>query len=126
LKRVLEMLALVLVVAGIELATGALSHGLDRFTQVVLRFLAGEGTDVPLSRLWAGAGLTLMGASLLGIGSWARAQARSLVSGKLCPRCSGPTERVKRELRHRLLAWTLGGRITRRRCPTCGWIGLSS
>jgi len=45
--------------------------------------------------------------------------------GDGCPNCGNVTRRVKRREWQRLLSALLGERLMRRRCETCGWVGLS-
>ncbi len=126
MKRVLEIVALILLVAGVEFSTEAVSHALGRLALAYHGILAGGEPGVSLPRFFAGVGMVVTGAGLLTLDLWARAYARFVGRGKACPNCGGKTERVKRRVRHRVLAWVLGERVTRRKCKTCGWSGLAS
>ncbi len=124
MKRVLEVLAAACLVAGIELATGAVSYGADSVVRVVQHLAAGTEPGVSVPRFLVGAGLLVVGVLLVGLDLWARAYWSFLGVGKDCPHCGVRAERVKRRTRHKLLGWILGERLTHRRCKTCGWHGL--
>lgn len=125
MKRVLEVIAITLLVVGTELATGAVSHGLDEVVRVYRHLGAGTESDVSLRRFFTGLALLGLGASLVTLDLWARAYSGFVTPGKECPHCGIKTERVKRRWGHRLLGLMLGQKVTYRKCRTCGWHGLT-
>ncbi len=126
MKRVLQILALSLLVVGVEVATGAISVALNRVTRVYLELTEGRDPGVSLGRFLTGVGMFVAGAGLLALDLWARAYGSFVVKGKTCPDCGAETERVKRRVRHRILGFVRGERVTRRKCKSCGWSGLAS
>lgn len=125
MKRLVEVLGIALLLLGVEWATGAVSHGIQRVHSVYLQVRFGGQPEISVARFAWGIALALAGAGLLGLDLWARAYSRFVSSSKLCPRCGARTERVKRKLYHRLLAAVAGRRISRRKCKGCGWAGLT-
>lgn len=125
MKRLVEVLGLALLIVGVEWATGAVSHGLQRVHSVYLQVRFGTHPEISVSRFAWGIALAAAGGGLLALDLWARAYSRLVSGSKLCPRCGAQTERVKRRLPHRLLAALAGRRITRRKCKSCGWTGLA-
>lgn len=124
MKRVLEVLAITLLVVGIELATGAVSHGLNELAGVLKHLVAGGEAQVSLPRFFVGMGMVLLGGGLLVLDLWVRAYARFMGRGRDCPHCGTKTERVKRRWVHRMVGWILGEKVTYRKCRKCGWHGL--
>ena len=125
MKRVLEVVAITLLVAGIEMATGAVSYGLNRVAEVFGRLLAGSEPEVSAGRFFAGLGLVALGSGLVLLDLWARAHSGLLGRGRACPHCGVKMGRVRRKRRHKILGWILGERLTHRACPQCGWHGLT-
>jgi hypothetical protein len=125
LKRVLEVIAILLLVVGIELATGAVSYGLNQVLKVYFQLVAGTEPDVSLTRFFVGGGMVILGSGFLVLDLWARAYSGFLGRGKECPHCGVNAERVKRRLRHKILGWVLNERFTHRKCKRCGWRGLT-
>ena len=125
LKRVLEVVAITLLVAGIELATGAVSYGLNQILRVYFQLVAGTEPDVSLTRFFVGGGMVILGTGLVFLDLWARAYSGFVAPGNFCPHCGVKADRVKRRRRHRVLGWILGERFTYRKCKTCGWHGLT-
>lgn len=125
MKRVLEVLAVTLLVAGVELATGAISFGLNEVLKVFHHLMAGSEPDVSPTRFFVGLGMVVVGGGLVTLDLWARAYSGVVGRGKYCPHCGVKAERVRRRRRHRVLSWVLGERVTYRKCKTCGWHGLA-
>jgi hypothetical protein len=124
-KRVLEVVAIALLVVGIEMATGAISYGLDRVAEVFGQLVTGAEPGVPATRFFAGLGLVALGVGAVSVDVWARAHSGPLGRGRVCPHCGGKMDRVRRKRSHRLLGWILGETLTHRVCPRCGWHGLT-
>ncbi len=126
MRRGLAFTSLFLLIAGVELATEGISLVFARLRAGLGALLT--GTEVHVSGLRFGVGL---GALILGLTIWVlliwSAHRRDDVTtvGTICPQCGNPTRRVKRKEWQRLLSTVLGERLTRRRCETCGWSGLS-
>jgi len=125
MQRVLEVVAITLLVAGIELATGAVSFGLEEIFRVYQQVVAGTEPDVSLPRFFVGMGMATLGALLVTLDLWARAYSGYVGRGKICPHCNEKTERVRRRSRHKLLGWIVGEMVTHRKCKKCGWHGLT-
>ena len=126
MKRTLEVLSLILILVGIELATGSLTYALGRLERVYRALSAGNEPEVSLVRFAVGTLLVLLGAIILGVTIWARFSARIVSAGSSCPECGGKTTRIHRRKRHRLLGKILGMPVTRRKCSDCGWRGLTA
>ncbi|MDP2954952.1 MAG: zinc ribbon domain-containing protein [Longimicrobiales bacterium] len=126
MRRGLAFTSLFLLIAGMELATEGISLVFARLRTGLGALLT--GTEFHVSGLRFGVGL---GALILGLAIWVlliwSAHRRDDVAtvGTICPQCGNPTRRVKRKEWQRLLSTVLGERLTRRRCETCGWSGLS-
>jgi len=112
-KRVLEVVAITLLVAGIELATGAVSYGLDQIVRVFQHLMAGSEPEISVPRFLGGVGMVVLGSGLVLLDLWARAYSGFVGRGKYC------------RTRHKVLGWVLGERVTYRKCKTCGWHGLT-
>jgi hypothetical protein len=109
-KRVLGVVAIVLLVAGIEMATGAISYGLDRVAEVFGQFVTGAEPGVPAMRFFAGLGLVALGVGAVSVDVWGRADSGLLGRGRLRPHCGEKMDRARRKRRHRLLGWIPWGR----------------
>jgi hypothetical protein len=125
LKRVLEVVAITLLVAGIELATGAVSYGLDQVFRVFRHLVAGTEPEASPIRFVVGVVMVVLGSLLVALDLWARAYAGYVGRGKVCPHCNLKTQRVKRRTQHKLLGWITGDKLTHRKCKKCGWHGLT-
>ena len=125
MKRVLEVVAIILLVAGVELATGAVSFGIVQVLRVYHQVVAGTEPDVSLTRFLVGATMVILGALLVALDLWARAYSGFVGRGKFCPHCNVKTERVKRRTRHKLLGLIVGEMVVHRKCRKCGWHGLT-
>ena len=125
MKRVLEVLAVTLLVAGIEMATGAISYGLDRIAEIYGHLVAGSEAGISGVRFFSGIGMIALGVALVFLDLWARAHAGFFGRGRACPHCGVKMQRVRRKRRQKLLGWILGERLIHRICPDCGWHGLT-
>ncbi len=126
MKRTLEVLSLILILVGIELAIGSFTHALERLERVYRAFRVGNEPEVSLIKFALGALLVLLGVIMLGITIWARLSARLIGAGSSCPQCGGKATRIRRRWLHHLLGKILGKRTTRRMCRDCGWRGLTA
>jgi len=126
LKRTLEVVSLILILVGIELATGAFSHALEQLERVYRALSVGNEPEVSLIRFALGVLLVLLGAIILAVILWARLTARAIGASSSCPRCGGETKRIRRRERDRFLGMILSMPINRRVCRDCGWRGLTA
>ena len=126
MRRTLAFISLALTLVGLELSTEAISLTLSRLKAGFGAILAGAEFHVPAFRFEVGVFALLLGIVLAALLLWsARARVEVRAVGHLCPNCGGPTRRVKRRKRHKLLSVVMGESIARRKCETCGWVGLS-
>jgi hypothetical protein len=126
MRRGLAILALVLVLVGIELSTEAITLLVLRLVAGATALAAGAEFHVSSFRFVVGALALLSGSVLGGLVVWADSKEGAVSSyGSDCPRCGAHTRRVKRRDWHRLLSFVIGERLSRRKCETCGWVGLS-
>ncbi|MEQ8330351.1 MAG: hypothetical protein RH859_07830 [Longimicrobiales bacterium] len=126
MRRGMWILAVLLMVGGLELATEGVSLFLARIQAGFAALGAGVEFHATPGRFLSGVGFLVAGAGLAALLAWSdRAQARVSVVGSACPQCGAETRRVKRKEWQRLLSALLGERLTRRRCETCHWTGLS-
>ena len=89
--------------------------------------LTGSEFVISGPRYVIGALLALTGGVPLGVMGWAeRSRRRVLIAQVACPNCGMRTKRMRRLIRHRIMARILAARITRRNCERCGWNGLST
>jgi len=125
-RRLLAFVSLILILLGLELSTQTLSLTVSRMSAGIEAALAGVEFYVPTARFVVG--LVFVGAGLVlwAMLVWARRTRASVGSvGSACPNCGSQTRRIKRKRWQRFVS-TLGGqRIARRKCETCGWIGLA-
>ena len=126
MKRTLEVLSLILILVGIELATGSLTYALERLERVYRALSVGNEPEVSLIRFALGVLLVLLGAITLAVTIWARLSARIMGGGSSCPLCGGKTTRIRRRKRDQLLGKILRMPATRRMCRNCGWRGLAA
>lgn len=101
-----------LVLARLRMGLGALFAGAD-FHVSGFRFVVGLVALLLSALIWA---LLLWSA---------RRRTDVTTVGTTCPQCGNRTRRVKRKEWHRILSTLMGESLTRRRCETCGWSGLS-
>jgi hypothetical protein len=126
MRRGLAFVSLVLVLLGLELSTEAITTVAARIAEGLSALLG--GTEARLSGLRVVAGLVVLA---LGLGLWilliwsGRKRRMLSMEGEECPQCGSRTRRVRRRGWQRLLGALLGEHMTRRKCETCGWAGLS-
>ena len=126
MRRTLSVLSLGLILLGLELSTSVISLGTGRLTSGFLAIANGLEFRVSAVRFMSGIGTLALGLACAGLVVWlAKAERTFSAVGASCPACGADTERAKRRLTHRVLATLMGQRLTRRRCGTCGWSGLS-
>ncbi|MGD8319808.1 MAG: hypothetical protein PVJ02_05125 [Gemmatimonadota bacterium] len=126
MRRGLAFLALASVVVGLELSAETVSLTLARLHAGISAVLSGVEFHVSALRFLLGLVLVALGLSMSVLLTLSVRQRRSVVAvGPACPRCGNRTRRVKRSGMQRLLAALLGEGMTRRKCDTCGWVGLS-
>jgi hypothetical protein len=125
MKRVLEVVAITLLVVGTELATGAVSFGIEQVLRVYHQVVSGTEPEVSLLRFFVGVGMVTFGAFLVAVDLWARAYSGYVGRGKFCPHCNLKTDRVKRRTRHKVLGLIVGEMVVHRKCKKCGWHGLT-
>lgn len=126
MRRGLAFTSLLLLLAGLELSTEAISLVFDRLGAGFGALLA--GTEFHVTGLRFGFGVTFLavGLALWVLLIWSASQRHDVASvGTTCPQCGNRTRRVKRKEWQRLLSAVLGERLSRRKCETCGWNGLS-
>ena len=126
MKRTLEVLSLILILAGIELATGSFTYALGRLERVYRALSVGNEPEVSLIRFALGVLLALSGAIILAVVIWAHFGARLIGAGSSCPQCGGKAKRIRRRWCDHLLGRILAMRTTRRSCHDCGWRGLTA
>ncbi len=126
MRRGLGFVAVLLVLMGLELSTQGVTLIASRLGVGVSALLGRSAFHVPGFRFGAGIVLLAGGLALWILLAWS-ARTRVVVPavGDGCPQCGNPTRRVRRQVSQRLLAALLGEHLTRRRCDTCGWVGLS-
>ncbi len=126
MRRGMAVIAVLLVIVGLELSTEAVSLIVARFGAGFQAILAGVEFHVTPERFGGGVLILGMGLALWLLLFWS-SQVRDTVTsmGSSCPACGNKTRRVKRMGWHRLLSFMLGQRLTRRTCEVCGWNGLS-
>lgn len=126
MRSVLVFVSAGLMVLGLELSTEAVSLTMARLQAGFAALSAGVEFHVSAGRFGLGMSAMVIGAVLLTLLWWsARKRATVGFVGPACPQCGGTTRRIKRHGLHRLLSLLLGERLTRRKCDTCGWMGLS-
>lgn len=126
MRRGLAFTSFFLFLAGLELSTEALSLVLARLGTGLGAVFAGTEFHVSTLRFGVGVVTLTVGVSIWMLLVWSNAQRTEVASvGTTCPQCGNRTRRVKRKEWQRLLSAVLGERLSRRRCETCGWTGLS-
>ena len=126
MRRSLAFISLALVLMGLELSTEAISLTLGRLKAGASAVLAGAEFHIPAIRYEVGVFSLVLGVVLAAVLFWSnRARGEIQAVGHLCPSCGSPTRRVKRRKRHKLLSAIMGESLSRRKCETCGWVGLT-
>jgi len=126
MRRGLAFTSLFLLLAGLELSTEAFSLVLARLGTGVGAVLSGTEFHVSTLRFVVGVLTLAVGLAIWLLLIWSHTQRTEVASvGTTCPQCGNRTRRVKRKEWQRLLSTLLGERLSRRRCETCGWTGLS-
>ncbi len=126
MRRLLAFVASVLVVLGLELSTQILTLTISRITAGVRAIMAGAEFYVPTGRFVVGLVFVIAGLVLFGLLVWSGGvHPRVGAVGAVCPNCGGRTQRVRRRRWQRLFSLLVGRAIARRRCETCGWVGLA-
>lgn len=126
MRRGLAFTSLFLFLVGLELSTEGISLILTRLRTGVGALLAGAEFHVSGARFTVGLVSLSLAVVIWGLLAWSSSQLGGIATvGPICPQCGNRTRRVKRKEWQRLLALVLGERLTRRRCETCGWTGLS-
>lgn len=124
MRRILEVLSISLLLAGLELSVEALSITSSRIRESFSSaFGVGDAVPVPWT-FWVGMVMVVAAISLGVTTLWARIGERRIQPDEGCAKCGANTVRVRREARHRLLGRLLGKTLTARRCGECGWSGL--
>jgi len=126
MRRGLAFTSVFLFLAGLELSTEGISLILARMRTGAGALVAGTQFHVSGARYIVGLLAVLVAVAVWGLLVWSASQIRRITTvGAICPQCGNRTRRVRRKGWQRLLSFLLGERITRRRCETCGWTGLS-
>ena len=121
------LVALALILLGVEVATGAVSLAAVRLWAGLGAALSGDQAVISTPRYLSGLGILLAGTGLGFAVLWAeRVGGKLLMEGATCPRCGTSTKRVRRRKRHRVLSQILETNVTRRHCERCGWNGLAA
>ena len=126
MRRLLAFVALVLLALGLELSTQTITLTISRMSAGIQALLAGVDFFLPKGRFVIGLVFVAGGLALAVLLVWAgRARHSVGTVGSSCPNCGNRTRRVRRTQAQRLLSLLVGQRIARRKCETCGWIGLA-
>lgn len=126
MRRLVAFVALVLVALGLELSTQTITLTISRMSAGIQAVFAGVDFFLPKSRFIIGLVFVVGGLVLAVLLLWAGRARKSVgIVGSSCPNCGSRTRRVRRKRSQRLLSLLVGQRIARRKCETCGWIGLA-
>jgi len=126
MRRGLAFTSVFLFLAGLELAAEGISLVLARLRTGVGALFAGAEFHVSGPRFVAGAAALILAVLIWILLVWSYSQVGEVATvGPICPQCGNRTRRVRRKEWQRLLSFIIGERLTRRRCETCGWSGLS-
>jgi len=126
MRRGLAFVSLLLVLLGLELSAEAITLVVDRVAGGLSALLGGTEAGPSAFRFVAGLVSLTVGLVLWMLLIWSGRRGRTLAfEGDECPQCGGETRRVRRRGWQRLLETLVGEHMTRRKCETCGWVGLS-
>jgi len=126
MRRGLAFTSIFLFLAGLELSAQGISLVLARLRTGVGAVIAGTEFHVSGPRFVVGMVALILAVVIWGLLVWSSSQLGGVATvGPICPQCGNRTRRVRRKEWQRLLSFVLGERLTRRRCETCGWTGLS-
>lgn len=126
MRRGFGLATFVLIALGVELSTEGITLILARVQAGLGAVAAGAEFHVGTGRFLTGLLFLVVGLVMWGLIAWSyRAQAHVAVVGSTCPQCGNDTRRVKRKEWQKVLSYVWGERLTRRRCETCHWTGLS-
>ena len=124
MRRILEVLSISLLLAGLELSVGTLSITSSRIRESFSSaFGVVDAVPVPWT-FWVGMGMVMAAISMGVTTLWARIGEKRIQTDEGCAKCGENTVRVRRGTRHRILGRLLGKTLTARRCGECGWRGL--
>jgi hypothetical protein len=126
MRRGLAFASVLLFLAGLELSAEGISLILARLRTGAGALFAGTQFHVSAPRYVVGLLALLAAIVMWGLLVWSSSKVGGISTvGAICPQCGNRTRRVRRKEWQRLLSFVLGEHITRRRCETCGWTGLS-
>lgn len=126
MRRGLAFTSIFLFLAGLELSAEGISLVLARLRTGIGALVGGAEFHVSGARFVVGLVALLLAVTIWGLLLWSSSQLGEVATvGPICPQCGNRTRRVRRREWQRLLSFILGERLTRRRCETCGWSGLS-
>ncbi len=120
----LLLFSTVVLLAGLELATGFAEYIVRQFRDGVETFL-NPNLQPDYLGVVGGSVLILVGLTGIGVWTWARLMTRGMSFTDLCPDCGSETRRVRRQWSHRVASMVSGHRLNRRACKRCSWKGLS-
>jgi len=126
MRRGLAFTSIFLLLAGLELSAEGISLILARLRTGVGAVFTGTEFHVSGPRFVVGLVALILAVVIWGLLVWSDSQLGGVATvGPICPQCGNRTRRVRRKEWQRLLSFVLGEHLTRRRCETCGWTGLS-
>ena len=124
MRRILEVLSISLLLAGLELSVGTLSITSSRIRESFSSaFAQTEAVPVPWS-FWVGMVMVVAAISMGATTLWVGIGEKRIQTDEACAKCGADTARVRRGTRHRILGRLRGRTLTARRCSECGWSGL--
>ena len=125
MRRILEVISLVLFLAGLELAAGTLSVTTTLLRETFTTTFGPDGPDEIPWRFLAGIALMVLAVVSAGTTVAVRFRQARIQDHVGCPKCGARTRRVQRKARHRMLGRLVGKALSARHCGDCGWRGLS-
>ena len=106
------------------MTTGAVAHAFRAYIEGWDAFLNPNVQEDRIGMI-GGTSLLVLGVIGLGFSAWSLTVLRGVSNTGRCPLCGGETKRIRRHPQHRVFSWFAGQRITRRKCKSCSWKGLS-